>query len=106
MQSAILILPADLKAQGNAVGEAMGWGPESYTIPLSNNSQDITHYGLRADVSDQFIRWITGVDPLPIPDAETIIASLMYDFSGTEHNLWGRAHLEYVCGNYNLTILG
>lgn len=106
MQSAILILPADLKSQGNAIGESMGWGPESYTIPLSNNGLDVTHYGLRADVSDQFIRWITGVDPLPIQGADAVLASLTYDFSGTEHNFWGREHLEYVCGNYNLTILG
>lgn len=106
MQSAILILPADLKAQGNAIGEVMGWGPESYTIPLSDNQINITHYGLRADVDDQFIRWITGVDPLPIPDAAIIIASLIYDFSGTEHNLWGREHLDYVCNNQNLTVLG
>jgi hypothetical protein len=106
MQSAVLILTTDLKSQGNAVGESMGWGPESYTIPLSTNGIDITHYGLRADVSDQFIRWITGVDPLPIPDAEIIIASLIYDFSGTEHNLWGREHLEYACNQNNLIILG
>ncbi len=106
MQSAVLILPVELKSQGNAVGEAMGWGPESYTIPLSTNGIDITHYGLRADVSDQFIRWITGVDPLPITDADEILTSLIYDFSGSEHNLWGREHLEYVCSNYNLTILG
>ena len=105
MQSAILILPADLKAQGNAVGEAMGWGPESYTIPLSNNSMDITHYGLRADVSDQFIRWITGVDALPIEGADVVLASLIYDFSGAEHNLWGREHLEYVCNQNNFVIL-
>ena len=106
MQSAVLILPTDLKSLGNTVGEAMGWGPESYTIPLSTNEIDITHYGLRADVSDQFIRWITGIDPLPIPDAEIIIAALIYDFSGTEHNLWGREHLEYACNQNNLIILG
>ena len=106
MQSAILILPAELKSQGNAVGEAMGWGPESYTIPLSNNGLDITHYGLRADVDDQFVRWITGVDPLPMSDVEIIIASLIYDFSGTEHSLWGREHLDYVCNNNNFIILG
>ncbi len=106
MQSAVLILPADLKSQGNAIGEAMGWGPESYTIPLSGNQIDITHYGLRANVDDQFIRWITGIDPLPIQGADAVLASLIYDFSGIEHSLWGREHLDYVCSNHNLTILG
>lgn len=106
MRSAVLILPADLKSQGNSVGDTMGWGPESYTIPISDNGYDITHWGLRADVDDQFIRWITGVDPLPLPEAQTVLASLTYDFSGEIHCLWGREHLEYVCNQHNLTILG
>jgi hypothetical protein len=104
MQSAVLILPANLKTQGNTIGDAMGWGPESYTIPLSDNGADITHWGLRADVDEQFVRWITGVDPLPLPDANTVLESLIYDFS--ENSLWGRDHLEYVCALHNLTIIG
>ena len=106
MRSAVLILPEDLKLQGDAIGEAMGWGPESYTIPLSDDQINITHYGLRADVDDQFIRWITGIDTLPIPDADIVLESLIYDFSGTEHSLWGREHLDYVCNNNNFIILG
>jgi hypothetical protein len=106
MQSAVLILPTELKLQGNTISEAMGWGSESYTIPLSDNDFDITHYALRADVDNQFIRWITRVDSFPIVEAELIIDSLIYDFAGVEHNLWGREHLEYVCNNHNLTIIG
>lgn len=104
MQSAVLILPAELKTQGNATGDAMGYGPESYTIPLSDNGADITHWGLRADADAQFIRWITGVDPLPLPGAESVLTSLIYDFA--ENGLWGRDHLEYVCAQHNLTIIG
>lgn len=103
MKSAVLILPAELKSQGNAIGEAMGWGPESYTISLSDNGVDITHWGLRADVDAQFVRWITGVDPLPLSGADTVLESLIYDVAGTEHNFWGKDHLDFVCNNYNLT---
>ena len=106
MPSAVLIILADLKSQGNSVGDTMGWGLESYTIPISDNGYDITHWGLRADVDDQFVRWITGVDLLPLPEAHAVLASLIYDFSGETHNLWGREHLEHVCNQHNLTILG
>lgn len=106
MPSAVLILPADLKSLGDAVGNAMGLGPNSYTIPLSNNGVDITHWGLRTDVSDQFVQWITGVDPLPLAEAQFVLNLIIYDFAGVEHNFWGRDHLEYVCNQHNLTILG
>lgn len=106
MRSAVLILPTELKSQGNSVGDTMGWGPESFTIPLSDNKLGITHYGLRSDVDEQFIRWITGVDPLSLPEAQTVLDALIYDFSGETHNLWGREHLEYVCNQHNLTITG
>jgi hypothetical protein len=106
MHSAVLIISTEIKSQGNEMGEIMGWGPESFTIPLSDNELSISHYALRADVDDQFVRWITGIDPLPLSEAQTVLASLIYDFSGTEHNLWGRDHLEWVCNQHNLTIIG
>jgi hypothetical protein len=106
MQSAVLILPSELKTQGDQIGEAMGWGAESYTIQLSNSSE-ITHYGLRADVSQQFVNWITTRENLPgIPNLITVLDNLIYDFSGTEHTFWGREHLDYACNQHNLTVIG
>lgn len=85
----------------------MGWGPVSYTIPLPD-SDEPTHYGLRADVDEQFIRWIRGLDPLPescVELAAPVLPELIADFSpdptvelGGEEDappvLWGRAHLD------------
>jgi hypothetical protein len=90
MQSAILIIPVALLSQANAVGAAMAWGPESYTIPLSDDGSTVTHWGLRADVDEQFARWITGLDPLPDPSAQPVVDALIADFSTSD---WGEAHL-------------
>lgn len=93
MLSVVLIIPADQKAAGDSFLEAAGWGPESYTIPLSNNSMSITHYALRADVEDYF------------KISEQAISELISDFSGIDHTLWGKEHLDYVCAKHALNIL-
>lgn len=53
--SAVLIAPAALLPQANALGQAMGWGPGSYSVPLSPTSAaPITHWGLRTWAADGF----------------------------------------------------
>lgn len=109
--SAVLIVPAALKADADALGAAMGWGPESYTIPLPKGAEEPTHYGLRADVDEQFVRWIKGLDPLPVEGGEPVMEALIADFSpdptieeAPEDDetytappvLWGRKHLDAV----------
>ena len=112
--SAVLIIPADLKPQADAVGEAMGWGSTSYTIPIPD-AEAPTHYGLRADVDAQFIRWIKGIEPLPESCADLaapVIAALIADFSpdptleGDEPPpvLWGREHLDAVLLDQSLQL--
>jgi hypothetical protein len=55
MLSCVLILPEDQVATGNAVGEAMGWGPNNYSVPLSpTGAEPATHYGLHAWTDDAF----------------------------------------------------
>ena len=109
--SAVLIIPADLKAQADAVGAAMGWGGESYTIPLGDG-ESVTHYGARADVGEQFIRWVRGLEPLleGMDSAQPVIDALIADFrpdptyEGEDPPpvLWGRAHLDAVLGALGL----
>lgn len=108
--SAVLIIPANLKPQADAVGTAMGWGEESYTIPIIASGEAPTHYALRADVSEQFVRWIKGIDPLPAEGAEPVMQALIWDFSpdptievpedyetySPPPVLWGRKHLDAV----------
>lgn len=55
MRSCVLLLPLDQVATGNAVGEAMGWGPANYSVPLSaDGSEPATYYGLHVWVTEDF----------------------------------------------------
>jgi hypothetical protein len=44
--SLALIIPAALRETANKVGEALGQGPDNYTVPLSSDGENVTHYGL------------------------------------------------------------
>ena len=110
--SAVLIIPAAMKPSADALGAAMGWGEVSYTIPLGNG-ENVTHYAARSDVSEQFIRWVKGLDPLPDPAAQPIIDTLIADFSPDPTVelaegatpppvLWGKEHLEAVIAEHEL----
>lgn len=101
--SAVLIIPAALKTQADAVGQAMGWGPVTFTLPLGDG-ESVTHWGARADVGAQFIRWVRGIDTLPegMESAQPVIDTMTADFRPDPTHagddpppvLWGRAHLE------------
>ena len=110
--SAVLIIPAHLKTQADAVGAAMLWGDVSYTIPLSDDpeSMEVTHWAARADVSEQFIRWVRGLDPLPDPAFQPVIDALVADFSpdpadAEKPTLWGREHLDAVLADQKLVFM-
>jgi hypothetical protein len=109
MHSTVLIIPAALREPANAVGEAMGWGPNNYSIPLGDG-ESVTHYGLRADADGQFVRWVRGQDPLPDPSAQPVIDALIADFSpdpddAEKPQLWGRDHLDAVLAEQGLVIM-
>lgn len=55
--SALLIIPAHLRAAANAVGDAMGWGPNNYDgMALSaDGGATITHWACRTDVEPSFL---------------------------------------------------
>ncbi len=109
MYSAVMILPLPLVAAGNALAEAMGWGPNSYTIPLAAAGSIVpTHMGLRADVSEEFIAMIAaarqGIYPpgLPREAVRPVIEALVIDVSPDPSTprkpvLWGSDHFEAVC---------
>lgn len=109
--SAVLISRAALRESANAIGAAMGWGPESYTIPLAGpDDTEATHLAARSDVSAQLIRWVRGLDPLPDPAFQPVIDALIADFSPDPDNpdapaLYGRAHLDVVLAEQGLRIL-
>ena len=101
MKSTVLIIPTNLQADGNAVAEAMGWGVNNYSVPLTTNGVDISHYGLHTHTSAQFEGWITGTQPLPagMEYAQPVIDALIYSFRDDIKN---REHFDAVLAANNL----
>lgn len=58
----VLVIPAVLLDKANALGEAMGWGPNNYSIPLSaDGSEPATHWSLNiAEASPDFLAMLEG----------------------------------------------
>lgn len=79
MTSAVLIIPVAMKSAANAVGEALGWGPDNYTIPLSDNGATITHWACRTDVGEAFKAML--INPPDIPGIADVLAGMIVDLS-------------------------
>lgn len=94
MKSTILVIPVAMRAAGNAVAEVMGWGPNSYSVPVFTGNA-ITHYGLHTYSSAQFEAWVTGAEPLPegMESAQPVIDALIYSF---RDDMLGAAHFAAV----------
>ena len=81
MTSAVIIVPATALAAGNALGEAMGWGPENFTVALSaTGSSPATHYLCRAEVGPSFADLLA--DPPPV--AAAVLPLVMIDMRETD----------------------
>lgn len=56
LKSCVLILPINLRDEGDRMGETLGWGPNNFSVPLVTiGTAEVTHYGLHAWVGDDFI---------------------------------------------------
>lgn len=56
MLSAVLTVPVASREDANTLGEAMGWGPDNYSVPLGPvGGEDVTHYGLHAWAEQSFV---------------------------------------------------
>jgi hypothetical protein len=60
MYSTVLITPAALVTEANALGAALGHGPETYTVPLTADGETLTHWGAHAVTTASFIDLILG----------------------------------------------
>lgn len=101
MTSAVLIIPAPYKSAANVVGEAMGWGPDNYTVPLSSNGTSITHYACRTDITQGFLDLLE--TPPDIPGVATVLAALDVNLSDS---LWGIDHMNEVLSQKGLVRYG
>ena len=119
MYSAVLIVPESLLIKANKLGEAMGWGPTNYTIPLVD-AEEAVFFGLRTDVQPSFLGLVQGVASGVIPemdleahdltpeDVQEVVANLKADFSPDPADpesatLWGSDHFEYALLKYQLS---
>ena len=125
MTSAVLIIPAAMTGAANAVGAAMGWGPDNYTVALSNHGATVTHWACRTDVSAGFlvillaagydltragmgpdaiagVRAALDAGPAPVipPGAATVLNALSVNLSD---GLWGADHARAVTDATGLT---
>jgi hypothetical protein len=89
MYSCVLILPIDQVETGNNVGVAMGWGPDNYSVPLSQNgTEPATHLGLHSWVESSFQELVESktypeeLSEAGITEAEydSMMDSLIYSF--------------------------
>jgi hypothetical protein len=90
MKSLVLIIPIDLKDKANELGEKLGYGPNNYSVPLSNSTEPteesttkiVTHYGLHAWADQSFVDMLEigtmpeGLD-FPPADFDAIMAALI-----------------------------
>lgn len=84
MLSATLIIPSALRAKASALGEAMGWGPDNYSVALSATGQEpASHYGCHAWASDDFPAMIANAatdglpsEVYPAADLSEVLAAL------------------------------
>lgn len=128
MTSALLIIPVALRSAANAVGAAMGWGPENYTVPLSTDGETVSHYACRTDVTPEFLATLlaAGYDltragmtteeiadvqavldamssvPVIPPGAAIVLGALDIDLSGI---LWGLDHARAALAARHMTVL-
>jgi hypothetical protein len=67
MTSAVLIVPAAALDDANVFCAELGWGPQSFSIPLSSGKGGVTHWAARVDV-DEVSRAAIEACPYITPD--------------------------------------
>lgn len=81
MLSVVLIIPAALRDKANALGEALGHGPNNYSVALTN-AMAPTHYGLHTWATQAFVDMLAaGVMPQGLnysqADFDAVMAALI-----------------------------
>lgn len=99
MTSAVLIVSDAAKAAGNALGESMGWGPNNYSVALSQTGTlPATHWGCRVEVSQGFFDLLAN----PPEEAIPVITLVEMDFQETDDKA---GHFYEVLDKYSLKMI-
>ena len=72
--STVMIVEAAHRETANAMGAALGYGPGTYTVPLSDDGETVTHYGAHAVTSEDYIDILVAalLGDLPSADWATV----------------------------------
>ena len=73
--STVLIIPAALLDKANLLGAALGYGPESYTVPIPSDGV-ATHYGAHTLASADFFDLIAAAQSGTLPPLDWSAAGL------------------------------
>jgi hypothetical protein len=69
--SAVLIVSDADRNIGNQLAEALGYGPNNYSVPLSaDGSEPATHWGCRAQVNEVFVEMVQDASQGTLPELE------------------------------------
>ena len=99
MTNAIFIIPAEYQAEGNALGETMGWGPSNYSVALSSDGNlPATHYGCCAEVTKEFLILLQS----PPKESEQILSVLILDIRETSDPF---IHWKEIINENNLVLI-
>ncbi len=110
MIHAILIAPKAYQSAANALGEALGYGPDTYSVPLyAAGATEPTHYAGCAPVSDLFVSQVSSAIAGELPDAlaeytvdqvQGLISHLIIDFAD---DVEGSQHFGQVLAAHHLS---
>lgn len=107
MKSCVIVIPAAHVAAINALGHALGWGPENCSVPLYTGKV-ITHYAGRADVKLSFETIISNALQGILPDGldaepqqvQSLLSLATIDIAEAPNP---RAHFDDVLAALNVT---
>lgn len=105
--SVVIIVPQIIRDECNMIAEIMGWGPDSFSVPLTKSGNAIEYYGLRSECDDTFIGWLRGEEELPPitarnPNISMVLKSIILSVYPDKQDpykplLWGQDHFNKVC---------
>jgi len=75
--SIVLLVPIKKQDHANALGEALGWGPNNFSLMLSEDgTEPATYCALRSTVTQDFVDMMAGAGKGTLPDADWATFSL------------------------------
>lgn len=88
--SIVIIVPADLREKANRLACALGHDVlpgDTFTVPLSDNVETVTHYGTRTQAKQAFVDILTAAAKgelpddfeQPIEDVQEVMAAMLMD---------------------------